>query len=73
MPAKLLFFIRWLVVKHYAIFQAVKGTVQFLLDKQDDLKKQESVCQILDLMKIRDRDVKDLSGGELQVNPQFLR
>eukprot|EP00088_Acartia_fossae_P068867 TRINITY_DN8832_c0_g1_i10.p1 TRINITY_DN8832_c0_g1~~TRINITY_DN8832_c0_g1_i10.p1 ORF type:complete len:610 (+),score=187.71 TRINITY_DN8832_c0_g1_i10:35-1864(+) len=46
--------------------KAVKGTVQFLLDKKDDLKKQESVCQILDLMKIRDRDVKDLSGGELQ-------
>jgi len=46
--------------------RAVKGTVQFLLDKKDDLKKQEEVCNILDLNKIKDRDVKDLSGGELQ-------
>ena len=47
-------------------FKAVKGTVQFLLDKKDDLKKQDEVCNILDLTKIKDRDVKDLSGGELQ-------
>jgi len=46
--------------------RAVKGTVQFLLDKKDDLKKQDEVCNILDLTKIKDRDVKDLSGGELQ-------
>jgi len=46
--------------------RAVKGTVQFLLDKKDDLKKQDEVCKILDLTKIKDRDVKDLSGGELQ-------
>lgn len=46
--------------------RAVKGTVQFLLDKKDDLKKQDYVCEILDLTKIKDRDVKDLSGGELQ-------
>ena len=47
-------------------FQAVKGSVQFLLDKKDDLKKQDNVCEVLDLTHIKDRDVKDLSGGELQ-------
>jgi len=46
--------------------RAVKGTVQFLLDKKDDLNKQDYVCDILDLKKVKDRDVKDLSGGELQ-------
>ena len=44
----------------------MKGTVQFLLDKKDDLNKQDYVCDILDLKKVKDRDVKDLSGGELQ-------
>jgi ATP-binding cassette subfamily E protein 1 len=46
--------------------RAVKGSVQFLLDKKDDLKKQDYVCDILDLNRVKDRDVKDLSGGELQ-------
>jgi len=46
--------------------KAVKGSVQFLLDKKDDLKKQDNVCEVLDLTHIKDRDVKDLSGGELQ-------
>jgi len=46
--------------------RAVKGSVQFLLDKKDDLKKQDNVCDVLDLTHIKDRDVKDLSGGELQ-------
>merc|ERR1711970_398347 len=46
--------------------RAVKGDVQGLLDKRDERKNQEEVCNILDLNKIKDRDVKDLSGGELQ-------
>jgi len=46
--------------------KAVKGTVQVLLDKKDELKRQDEVCQVLDLLKVKDRDVKDLSGGELQ-------
>jgi len=46
--------------------RAVKGSVQSLLDKKDELKKQTEVCEMLDLTKIKDRNVEDLSGGELQ-------
>jgi ATP-binding cassette subfamily E protein 1 len=46
--------------------RAVKGSVQQLLDKKDELNKQEEVCNILDLVKVKDRNVEDLSGGELQ-------
>jgi len=46
--------------------KAVKGTVQSLLDKKDELKVQDEVCQVLDLLQVKERDVKDLSGGELQ-------
>lgn len=46
--------------------RAVKGSVQQLLDKKDELKKQQQVCEILDLIKVKDRNVEDLSGGELQ-------
>ncbi|XP_033631742.1 ATP-binding cassette sub-family E member 1-like [Asterias rubens] len=46
--------------------KAVKGTVQSLLDKKDETETQEHICQQLDLMKVRNRNVEDLSGGELQ-------
>jgi len=46
--------------------RAVKGSVQQLLDKKDELKRKDQVCEILDLMKVKDRNVEDLSGGELQ-------
>jgi len=46
--------------------RAVKGSVQQLLDKKDELKNQAQVCNILDLVKVKDRNVEDLSGGELQ-------
>ena len=46
--------------------RAVKGSVQSLLDKKDEMKNQDSVCEILDLMRVKDRNVEDLSGGELQ-------
>jgi len=46
--------------------RAVKGSVQQLLDKKDELKRQVEVCEILDLMKVLGRNVEDLSGGELQ-------
>jgi len=46
--------------------KAVKGSVQSLLDKKDELKIQMEVCERLDLMNVRDRNVEDLSGGELQ-------
>jgi len=46
--------------------RAVKGSVQSLLDKKDELNTQRSVCEMLDLIKVKDRNVEDLSGGELQ-------
>ena len=46
--------------------RAVKGSVQMLLDKKDETKTQGEVCDILDLMRVRDRNVDALSGGELQ-------
>merc|ERR1711962_1829758 len=46
--------------------KAVKGAVQQLLDKKDEMKNQDEICAVLDLNKVRDRNVEDLSGGELQ-------
>lgn len=46
--------------------KAVKGSVQSLLDKKDELKIQDQVCNILDLNQVKERNVEDLSGGELQ-------
>ncbi|XP_035681435.1 ATP-binding cassette sub-family E member 1-like [Branchiostoma floridae] len=46
--------------------KAVKGTVQALLDRKDETGTQEEICDQLDLLRVRDRNVEDLSGGELQ-------
>jgi len=46
--------------------RAVKGSVQSLLDKRDERKNQDEVCKVLDLMRVKNRNVEDLSGGELQ-------
>jgi len=46
--------------------KAVKGSVQALLNKKDEMKNQEEVCNQLDLNQVKDRNVEDLSGGELQ-------
>ncbi|XP_076467693.1 ATP-binding cassette sub-family E member 1-like [Babylonia areolata] len=46
--------------------KAVKGSVQVLLDKKDELKNQHAVCEQLDLMNVKGTNVEDLSGGELQ-------
>jgi len=46
--------------------RAIKGSVQFLLDKKDEKQNQFEVCTDLDLIKVKDRNVEDLSGGELQ-------
>lgn len=46
--------------------RAVKGTVGFLLNKRDDRKNQDEICQMLDLTHIKDREIQALSGGELQ-------
>lgn len=46
--------------------KAVKGTVQAMLDKKDEMNVQATVCEQFDLDKVRDRNIDDLSGGELQ-------
>lgn len=46
--------------------KAVKGSVQSILDRKDETKSQEDFCEQLDLIKVRDRNVDELSGGELQ-------
>lgn len=46
--------------------KAVKGTVQQLLDKKNERKNQDQICDFLDLQNIRTRSIEALSGGELQ-------
>jgi len=46
--------------------RAIKGSVQDLLNKKDEKQNQFEVCTDLDLIKVKDRNVEDLSGGELQ-------
>jgi len=46
--------------------KAVKGTVQVMLDKKDEQKNQVEICDVLDLGRVRTRQVDELSGGELQ-------
>ncbi|KAI5633378.1 ABC transporter domain-containing protein [Phthorimaea operculella] len=46
--------------------KAVKGTVGQLLDRKDEMKNQKTICDMLDLSHIRDREIAALSGGELQ-------
>ena len=45
--------------------KAVKGSVQSLLDKKDEMNIQDQVCEILDLNRVKDRNVEDLSGKVL--------
>lgn len=49
-----------------SIPKSVKGVVGTMLDKKDERGNQESVCAMLDLTKLRERSIEDLSGGELQ-------
>merc|ERR1719211_105269 len=46
--------------------KAVKGAVQQLLDKKDERKNQDEVSELLELTKVKTRNVDELSGGELQ-------
>lgn len=46
--------------------KAVKGSVQSILDRKTELDNQEHICEQLDLMTVLDRNVDELSGGELQ-------
>ncbi len=42
------------------------GTVRELLEKVDETKRLDSIAETLELTKVLDRNVKDISGGELQ-------
>ncbi|KAM5191298.1 ATP-binding cassette sub-family E member 1 [Mantella aurantiaca] len=46
--------------------KAAKGPVGTILDRKDETRTQTIVCKQLDLTHLRDRNVEDLSGGELQ-------
>lgn len=46
--------------------KAIRGAVAELLDKKDERENQHEICKMLDLLHIRDRDIAQLSGGELQ-------
>ncbi|KXJ22894.1 ATP-binding cassette sub-family E member 1 [Exaiptasia diaphana] len=46
--------------------KAVKGSVQSILDRKDETESQLEICRQLDLIAVRDRNVDELSGGELQ-------
>lgn len=46
--------------------KAVKGSVQSILDRKNEMDNQEHICDQLDLKSVMDRNVDELSGGELQ-------
>ncbi|XP_038254831.1 ATP-binding cassette sub-family E member 1 isoform X3 [Dermochelys coriacea] len=46
--------------------KAAKGTVGSILDRKDETDTQTIVCKQLDLTHLRERNIEDLSGGELQ-------
>uniref|UniRef100_A0A8C3A0Y9 ATP-binding cassette, sub-family E (OABP), member 1 n=1 Tax=Cyclopterus lumpus TaxID=8103 RepID=A0A8C3A0Y9_CYCLU len=46
--------------------KTVKGSVGSILTRKDDTDTQTIVCAQLDLSHLRERNVEDLSGGELQ-------
>jgi ATP-binding cassette subfamily E protein 1 len=46
--------------------RAVKGTVEVILKGKDERKLKDQLADELELVKVMDRDVGDLSGGELQ-------
>ncbi|CAH1992211.1 unnamed protein product [Acanthoscelides obtectus] len=48
------------------ISKAVKGTVGQLLAKKNELDNEDEICEMLDLKNIKDRELEDLSGGEMQ-------
>ncbi|KAK4321972.1 hypothetical protein Pmani_007255 [Petrolisthes manimaculis] len=46
--------------------KAVKGAVKDLLNKKNDMENLEDMLTVLDLKNVLDRNIEDLSGGELQ-------
>lgn len=47
--------------------KAISGTVESLIEKKNERKNRDHICKVLDLTPaVLSRDVKELSGGELQ-------
>lgn len=46
--------------------KAVQGNVGQVLDQKDEMGRKEQLCADLELNQVIDRNVGDLSGGELQ-------
>merc|ERR1712137_854306 len=46
--------------------KAAKGTVRKWLDAKNERNNKDEMMQLLDLMKVEEREIKVLSGGELQ-------
>lgn len=46
--------------------RAVKGSVRDLLARKHERQNLKTICDVLDLNCVQDRNVEDLSGGELQ-------
>ncbi|KAL6646830.1 hypothetical protein ACP70R_015524 [Stipagrostis hirtigluma subsp. patula] len=46
--------------------KSVNGKVRDLLNKKDERQVKDKLCDILELSQVMDRNVSDLSGGELQ-------
>ena len=44
----------------------IQGNVTMLLDKKDETESKASYCKDFDLEHVLDRNVDELSGGELQ-------
>ena len=49
-----------------SIPKVVKGQIGKILDKKDDRKVKAEMIESLDLKKLLERNVNELSGGELQ-------
>lgn len=46
--------------------KAVKGSVDAMLNKKDETESKHNYCELFDLTHVLDRNVEELSGGELQ-------
>ncbi len=49
-----------------SISQHVKGKVKEYIVRKDEKNMTEEICELLDLQNVQDRDIDQLSGGELQ-------
>lgn len=52
--------------------KAVKGTVGGIIDSKAELDNKQRMIDMLDLKDVMDRDINNLSGGELQVKQGWL-